>query len=131
MIDQICAAEEECDQTKIVGQGLCDRHYRMNRIYGRTKRVNRKHGQGSITSDGYPVTKVNGQYKMTHIIVAEKALGKPLPPKAIVHHISGIPGDHNGFFKLVICPSQAYHMLIHKLMRQKGISFKKGWPNEN
>jgi len=48
-----------------------------------------------------------------HIEVAEKALGHPLPPKAIVHHVNEDPLD-NRPSNLVICPNQAYHLLIHQ-----------------
>lgn len=47
---------------------------------------------------------------------AERALGKPLPPGALVHHADGTTGDHA---PLVICPDDAYHMLLHRRMRIK------------
>jgi len=47
---------------------------------------------------------------------AEKALGKPLPAGAIVHHADGTKSDHA---PLVICPDDAYHMLLHRRMRIK------------
>jgi len=51
-----------------------------------------------------------------HEFVAEKALGKPLPPGVVVHHI-----DHdqrnNDPTNLVICPNQAYHALLHQRER--------------
>lgn len=119
-----CVAEEGCDKTKIVARGLCDCHYRMWRMYGRTFRYARRHGEGGLRSDGYIQVHENGKLKMQHIVVAEKALGKPLPPKAIVHHINEDRAD-NVPSNLVICPDQEYHMLIHKLMIAKGISFRK------
>lgn len=54
--------------------------------------------------------------KLLHRIRAEKALGKPLPPGAIVHHADGTRRDDA---PLVICPDDAYHMLLHRRMRIK------------
>ena len=62
---------------------------------------------------------VNGERKYEHRLRAEKALGKPLPAKAIVHH-------HRGTMPtLVICPDQAYHLLIHARMRGYYVTAKK------
>jgi hypothetical protein len=50
-----------------------------------------------------------------HRELAEAALGKPLPEKAVVHHV-----DHDTLNKsprLVICEDQAYHMLLHRRER--------------
>lgn len=49
-----------------------------------------------------------------HRFRAERALGKPLPRKAIVHHADGSKGDDS---QLVICQDQSYHRLLHKRMR--------------
>ena len=54
-------------------------------------------------------------YVREHILIAEKALGKPLPPGAVVHHVNG--SKDNG--PLVVCQDHAYHMLIHQRMRAK------------
>jgi hypothetical protein len=42
---------------------------------------------------------------LEHRLLAEKALGKSLPVKAVVHH-------HDPE-QLVVCQDQAYHMLLH------------------
>lgn len=51
-------------------------------------------------------------YVREHILIAERALGKPLPLKVKVHHV-----DHdrtnNSNANLVICEDQAYHQLLH------------------
>ena len=49
-----------------------------------------------------------------HRLRAERALGKPLPVGAIVHHADGSKSDES---PLVICQDQAYHMLLHARMR--------------
>jgi hypothetical protein len=52
--------------------------------------------------------------KRLHRLRAERALGKPLPPGAQVHHADGTKGDAS---PLVICENAAYHRLLHKLDR--------------
>jgi HNH endonuclease len=53
-----------------------------------------------------------------HVLVAEKALGKPLPKGAIVHHVDGNTLN-NAPSNLVICQDQAYHCLLHKRQRAR------------
>lgn len=48
--------------------------------------------------------------KSLHRLRAERALGKPLPPQAVVHHADGSRSDDA---PLVICQDQAYHKLLH------------------
>jgi len=54
--------------------------------------------------------------KRVHVLRAERALSKPLPPKAVVHHADGSKRDDA---PLVICQDQAYHALLHVRMRVK------------
>lgn len=51
-------------------------------------------------------------------IVAACALGRPLPPGAVVHHVSGDRND-NRPGNLVICPDREYHRELH--CRQIGL----------
>lgn len=51
-----------------------------------------------------------------HVLVAERALGRRLPTGAVVHHVDENPRN-NVPTNLVICPDQAYHMLLHRRAR--------------
>lgn len=51
------------------------------------------------------------QGRRAHVVLAEKALGKPLPRGAVVHHVDG--DGRNNKNNLVVCPSQKYHALLH------------------
>lgn len=118
----------ECN-SKPKANNLCDKHYQRMRLTGKLELSRNENGMGGVNSAGYRVLGIKNERVYEHILIAEKALGKPLPPKAVVHHISGIPDDNYGWMKLVICPDQAYHLLVHRLMREKSISFRDGWPN--
>lgn len=48
-------------------------------------------------------------YVQEHVFIAMKALGKPLPAEAVVHHHTKD--------QLVICQNRAYHNLIHRRQR--------------
>lgn len=50
--------------------------------------------------------------KLIHVLVAERVLGKPLPPGAQVHHVDGDGKNHQNS-NLVICQDQEYHSLLH------------------
>lgn len=47
-----------------------------------------------------------------HILIAEKALGKPLPVGAEVHHVDE-DVSNNANQNLVICQDKAFHKLLH------------------
>lgn len=65
--------------------------------------------------DGYVGHNVDGRTKLEHVLVAERALGKPLPAGAQVHHWDK-DRSNNDPANLVICPDQAYHRLLHRRM---------------
>lgn len=61
-----------------------------------------------VDSEGYPTE----GHKRMHVIVAERALGKPLPKQAEVHHVNEDRGDYRNC-NLIICENRAYHSLLH------------------
>lgn len=103
--------------SRVHARGCCDTHYRRLRLYGDPNHLERKYGSRYIDADGYVVVYVgDGRGKREHIVIAEKALGKPLPPRAVVHHVDENPAN-NLPSNLVICPNRSYHNLIHQRMR--------------
>lgn len=100
---------------KYAAKGLCSKHYQRNRVHGRLHRIIKKRGGGSI-ANGYHQLRVNNKNVLAHRLIAEKALGRSLPDGAEVHHIDG-NGLNNTNSNLVICPTRAYHRLLHQ--RQK------------
>lgn len=74
---------------------------------------------GYITKQGYIVIR----RRYAHVILAEKALGKPLPPRAEVHHVNEIKSD-NRPSNLVVCPDRSYHYLLHK----RALAINSGFP---
>ena len=63
----------------------------------------------AITSE---YRRVNGV--RLHVLRATRALGRPLPDGAVVHHADGSKGDDA---PLVICENEQYHRLLHVLLR--------------
>lgn len=86
----------------------------------------RKKGLGTQRGRGDTVIRIAGKNYFRHVLIAEKALGRPLPPGACVHHADGDPtNDAND--NLVICPNQAYHSLIHVRMRAAAACGNPNW----
>jgi len=54
--------------------------------------------------------------RATHVLRAEHALGRSLPPGAQVHHADGTKNIES---PLVICQDAAYHFLLHVRLRVK------------
>lgn len=85
----------------------------------------RTDGAPFMDADGYmrvflpehpKAKRANGNSVFEHVLVAERALGKFLPDRAVVHHHDGIR-SHNTGANLVICEDAAYHNLIHARQR--------------
>ncbi len=86
----------------------------------------RAKGTGTIVKYGYIVHESGGIAVGEHVLVAEKALGKRLPSGAIVHHVDKNP-QNNAPANLVVCPSRAYHHLIHVRMRAVAACGNPNW----
>ena len=65
---------------------------------------------------GYHILTINGARKPAHVAIAERALGRSLPPKAGVHHMDE-NRQNNDPTNLVICPDERYHNLLHIRIR--------------
>lgn len=55
-----------------------------------------------------------GKYVVEHRLMAERALGRPLPPGVMIHHPNKNRHDNSS---LVICQDDAYHKLLHQRTR--------------
>jgi HNH endonuclease len=120
VIPRICSVPN-CEEIAIhhhKDMKICPAHYHRWRRNGSFDPVNSPYGAGVIHKQGYRRIHVNGQYKMEHVVLAEKALGRPLPKGAVVHHMNEIPDDNFTPFNLVICPDQEYHFLLHKRAKE-------------
>lgn len=95
------------------GLGFCSMHYSRFKSNGDPLKVQtRPQGTGNI-QDGYLRYTNTGNRRMAHREIVENILGFKLPKEAIVHHVDG-NRMNNEPTNLVVCPSSAYHTLIHR-----------------
>ena len=78
-----------------------------------------------IWQKDHPYADEKGYIRRSHFIV-EKAIGKYLPDKAIVHHVDEIR-DNDNPKNLVACKDQAYHMLLHQRKRAYNACGHASW----
>jgi HNH endonuclease len=72
-------------------------------------------GHTKVLMPNHPRADSKG-YVREHIVVVERAIGKPLNAGAIIHHLNGDARD-NKPQNLVVCENQAYHLLLHARQR--------------
>lgn len=61
-------------------------------------------------------------YKREHVVIAERALGHPLPKGATVHHVDENKSN-NANTNLVICENNSYHKYLHRLQAVANAGF--------
>lgn len=85
-------------------------------VCGRGADANNWNGGRRISSGGYVqifVSSTEPRYRFEHDLIAERAVGHPLPSTSPVHHIDGIK-THNENTNLVICEDDRYHFELHR-----------------
>jgi hypothetical protein len=98
---EICTVEN-CG-VRHYGRGFCNRHYQRWRTHGDPlAHVPYKHHRAEPKSR---YVAVSGPEHNEHRLLATRALGRPLPRKAHVHHHDGDGRNNKG--NLVICPDMA------------------------
>ena len=110
------------DCVNLIGHscGLCTMHKQRFDRYGRLHNINAEKGSGGLDTNGYYVLTIEGRRVYEHVYRAEQALGKRLPKGAVVHHMNGELHDNDTPFNLIICPDQAYHLLLHRRAKELG-----------
>jgi hypothetical protein len=95
----------------------CGARFRRRESGGWTKRFIRGHSSRGMSRRVYqsePRNYPRQQSIRIHRLRAERALGKPLPKGAQVHHVDGSKREDA---PLVICQDNAYHKMLHARAR--------------
>jgi hypothetical protein len=95
-----------------IARGYCQNHYRVFMRRGTPIPPARTHKTFRATG-GYLFEMKGGTTRYLHVQIAERALGKPLPTMAEIHHVDGDPSN-NDPLNLVVCPDHKYHSLLHQ-----------------
>jgi len=107
---------------RVHARGWCSVHYGRWRHNGDPASVRKPwRPAGQILAsrpDGYRSVARTRPLAFLHRLIAESALGRPLPPTARVHHVDGNPSN-NVHGNLVICENERYHKLLHHRQRAR------------
>lgn len=84
-------------------------------VRGHGRKVGRKDTDSYFTDSvpGHPRASGPRHLVLRHILIAERALGKPLPLGSEVHHVDESK-QNNANANLVICQDRHYHVLLHR-----------------
>lgn len=102
-------------------------HSRIKEIHGTWNggRYVNSDGYVMVKADGHPRADTNG-YVRDHVLVVERAMGKPIGPEHPIHHVNGDRED-NGNRNLVVCEDQVYHMLLERRQAALDACGHAGW----
>jgi hypothetical protein len=85
--------------------------------FGKGSGVVRPIGSTHVNRQGYLMEKVSlspGQsYRLQHVVVMERAIGRALAPSEVVHHIDG-NRRNNDISNLYLCRDRSHHNEVHK-----------------
>lgn len=94
----------------------CGTTFEPKRVWQANRFCTRPCANRSRNAKSYPCMDDNGRTRTVHRVLAEAAVGHPLPRYVEVHHVDGTKSVKS---QLVICPDHAYHMLLHRRARIK------------
>ena len=87
---------------------------RRGYVKGQPHRFVKGHHERVAQPKSYRRVTIRGRLSRIHRLRAERALGRPLPSGAVVHHVDGSTSDDA---PLVICQDDRYHQFLHARAR--------------